>query len=69
MKQNTKNFPFDRPTSIYTWNINGIKSIIEKGELKKFFFNYSPDILAIQEIKTDQDKIDLFKQFIPEEYL
>ena len=37
---------------IISWNVNGINSIIKKGNFKEIF-QQKPDILALQEIKSD----------------
>jgi nicotinate-nucleotide pyrophosphorylase (carboxylating) len=29
---------------IYSWNVNGIRAVIRKGDFQKFFEKYSPDI-------------------------
>ncbi len=38
---------------IATWNVNGLRSIIKKGELQNFMKDYDPDILCINETKMD----------------
>ena len=43
---------------IWSWNINGVNAIIEKGELKSFIDKNSPTILCLNETKTDVEKID-----------
>jgi exodeoxyribonuclease-3 len=52
---------------IYSWNINGIRAVVRKGELQKLVAKYQPDILCLQETKAEQGqaKID-FPQY--EEY-
>ena len=37
---------------IISWNVNGIKSVYQSGDLQELVKNESPDILCIQEIKT-----------------
>lgn len=44
---------------IVTWNINGLRSVSQKG-FKEWFLTHSPDIIALQEIKAQQ--IDVVKQ-------
>src|ERR1700722_14255755 len=46
---------------IYSWNVNGIRAVINKGAFKTFLDLEHPDILCLQEIKAkpDQFKIDL----------
>jgi exodeoxyribonuclease III len=42
--------------SLYDWNVNGIRAISRKGFLE-WFQATQPDILAIQEIKADSEKM------------
>ena len=37
---------------IISWNVNGIKSTYQSGDLQELVKNENPDILCIQEIKT-----------------
>lgn len=47
--------------SIFSWNVNGLRSVLSKGALQSFIAKYQPDILCLQEIKMKpgQAKIDL----------
>lgn len=40
--------------NIYSWNVNGIRAVIRKGEFEKFIQEYQPDILCLQETKAEQ---------------
>lgn len=42
---------------IYSWNVNGIRAVDNKGELDNFFENFDPEILCIQETKAQTDQI------------
>jgi exodeoxyribonuclease III len=42
--------------SLYTWNVNGIRAISKKGFLE-WFETTQPDVLAVQEIKADAEKM------------
>ena len=46
---------------LYSWNVNGIRAVINKGELQKFVEKHQPDILCLQETKAQQGQavIDL----------
>lgn len=46
---------------IYSWNVNGLRSVIKKGSLTDFISEAQPDILCIQETKAKpgQAEIDL----------
>ena len=39
---------------IYSWNVNGIRSVLNKGELGAFMDTYQPDILCLQETKAER---------------
>jgi exodeoxyribonuclease-3 len=45
----------------YSWNVNGIRSVIRKGTFQKFIEEHKPDILCLQETKAErgQAEIDL----------
>lgn len=46
---------------LFSWNVNGIRSVVKKGDFSRFIQDYSPDILALQETKAikGQAEIDL----------
>src|SRR5207249_3256521 len=52
---------------IYSWNVNGIRAVWNKGEFQKFIAKHQPDILVLQETKAmkDQSEVDLpeYKEF------
>ncbi len=43
--------------NIYSWNVNGIRAVDNKGKLDQFFKVYDPDILCIQETKAQAEQI------------
>ncbi len=43
---------------IYSWNVNGIRAVVRKGELQKFLSKYQPDILCLQETKAEQGQAE-----------
>ncbi len=43
---------------LYSWNVNGIRAVIRKGELQKFLATYQPDILCLQETKAEQGQAE-----------
>ena len=55
---------------IYSWNVNGIKSTLKKNDLQSFFKDAAPDIVCLNETKTDADQIGKLKlwQEIPDGY-
>jgi len=52
---------------IYSWNVNGIRAVINKGALQAFIKEHNPDILGLQETRAiqGQAEIDLpnYKEF------
>ncbi len=44
---------------IYSWNVNGIRAVINKGEFAKFIDKHQPDILALQETKAREEQVEL----------
>ena len=52
---------------IYSWNVNGIRAVINKGEFQKFIKKHDPDILCIQETKAKQGQAEInlpqYKEF------
>jgi exodeoxyribonuclease-3 len=52
---------------LFSWNVNGLRAVIQKGEFKKFIQEYQPDVLCLQETKAKQGQaeIDLpeYKEF------
>lgn len=39
---------------IYSWNVNGIRAVWNKGTFQKFIQDHDPDILCLQETKAEQ---------------
>lgn len=44
---------------LFSWNVNGIRAVINKGEFAKFVANYSPDIICLQETKAKQGQAEI----------
>ena len=46
---------------LYSWNVNGIRAVVNKGTLQSFIAEHQPDILCLQETKAMQGQavIDL----------
>ena len=42
-----------------TWNVNGIRSVLNKGALQEYVLESNPDILCLQETKAQQDQVEL----------
>jgi exodeoxyribonuclease III len=39
---------------LYSWNVNGIRAVVNKGEFQKFIATHQPDILCLQETKAKE---------------
>ena len=44
---------------IYSWNVNGLRSVLRKGALQDFIQKHQPDILCIQETKAKQGQAEV----------
>ncbi len=44
---------------IYSWNVNGIRSVTKKGTLQSFIKTHRPDILCLQETKAERGQADI----------
>lgn len=44
---------------IYSWNVNGLRAVINKGALQEFIKTENPDILCIQETKAKQGQAEI----------
>ncbi|MGH7234498.1 MAG: exodeoxyribonuclease III [Candidatus Saccharimonadales bacterium] len=45
--------------SLYSWNVNGIRAVLNKGAWTAFLSTHQPDIFCLQEIKAKPDQINL----------
>lgn len=49
---------------LYSWNVNGIRAVLNKGALQKFIAEHDPDILCLQETKASRDQFEIdFPQY------
>ncbi len=44
---------------LYSWNINGIRAVLNKGALQSFLTEHQPDILCLQETKANRDQFEI----------
>lgn len=44
---------------LYSWNVNGIRAVINKGVFQTFVAEYQPDILCLQETKAKQGQAEI----------
>ena len=48
----------------FSWNVNGIRSVLKKGALQSFISEYDPDVLCLQETKAKRDQFEIdFPQY------
>ena len=43
---------------IASWNINGLRAVMKKGELVSFLADQQPDFLCLQEVKLKPEQVD-----------
>lgn len=44
---------------LYSWNVNGIRAVLNKGALQKFLAEHDPDILCLQETKANREQVEI----------
>ena len=44
---------------IFSWNVNGIRAVINKGGFQKFMTEFEPDVLCLQETKAKQGQAEI----------
>lgn len=44
---------------LFSWNVNGIRAVINKGEFAKFVEQYRPDVICLQETKAKQGQAEI----------
>ncbi len=44
---------------IYSWNVNGIRAVLKKGDFQRFLAAHQPDILCLQETKANRDQVEV----------
>lgn len=44
---------------LYSWNVNGIRAVINKGAFQSFVAEHQPDILCLQETKAKQGQAEI----------
>jgi exodeoxyribonuclease-3 len=44
---------------LFSWNVNGIRSVIKKGDFEAFIKKYQPDVLCLQETKAKQGQAEI----------
>lgn len=44
---------------IYSWNVNGLRAVIRKGDFQAFITRHKPDILCLQETKAEREQVEI----------
>jgi exodeoxyribonuclease-3 len=44
---------------LYSWNVNGIRSVVNKGAFQAFIVEHQPDVLGLQETKAMQGQAEI----------
>ena len=44
---------------VYSWNVNGIRSVLKKGLFQPFISAHQPDILCLQETKAERGQVEI----------
>ncbi len=44
---------------LYSWNVNGIRAVLRKGDFMAFLDAHQPDILCLQETKANRDQVEI----------
>ncbi len=39
---------------VATWNVNGLRAVVKRGDLERFLAAEKPDVLLLQEIKMNE---------------
>lgn len=55
IKETLSKFPKDKPISIYSWNVAGLRAILKKDNFTNFIKKENPDILCLNETKINED--------------
>ncbi len=44
---------------LFSWNVNGIRAVVRKGEFEAFMSRFDPDVLCLQETKANREQVNL----------
>lgn len=44
---------------LYSWNVNGIRAVLNKGTFQMFIAEHNPDVLCLQETKASRDQVEI----------
>jgi exodeoxyribonuclease-3 len=44
---------------IYSWNVNGLRAVLKKGDFQRFLAKHQPDVLCLQETKAERAQVEI----------
>lgn len=44
---------------IYSWNVNGLRAVLKKGDFQSFIAAHKPDVLCLQETKAERAQVEI----------
>jgi len=44
---------------LYSWNVNGLRAVLKKGDFQRFLEFHDPDILCLQETKASREQVEV----------
>ena len=44
---------------LYSWNVNGIRAVVNKGNFMEFIQTHDPDVLCLQETKAERGQVEI----------
>jgi exodeoxyribonuclease-3 len=44
---------------IFSWNVNGLRAVLKKGDFQKFLAAHKPDVICLQETKAQRDQVEV----------
>lgn len=59
MLYSSHNTGYNEFMKLYSWNVNGLRSVINKGAFIEFIEKYQPDIICLQETKAKRDQVEI----------
>jgi len=45
--------------TLHSWNVNGLRAVLRKGDFQRFLAAHAPDILCLQETKAEREQVVL----------
>ncbi len=50
---------YNIPMKLYSWNVNGIRAVLNKGLFQQFIAEHDPDVLCLQETKAQRGQVEI----------